>query len=302
MTPKKQSVKPVSIVVPVYNERQVIDIFLSQLEKSLKGRDYEIVVVNDGSDDDSEKVLRKHRGIRLITHPTNRGYGEAIKTGVKNSTNENIAIIDCDGTYCSEDLVKLIEKFKDQAMLIGARSRDGFDEPIMKKLMRKFLFWLAGYLISEKISDLNSGLRIFRKKDFLRFYRLLPSGFSLTSTLTMAFLINGYPLEFIPINYHPRTGKSKINPFRDLFNFLLLILTTVIYFNPLRVFIPLSLFFFGLSLIVGLGSIIFLPRFLDTTTVILFVTGFQVFSVGILADMISKSSIQIGWENENSFN
>lgn len=286
--PKKQSVKSVSVVVPVYNERQVIDTFFGQLKRSLKGKSNEIVVVNDGSDDGSEKVLRKHKGIKLISHSTNRGYGEAIKTGVKNSTNENIAIIDCDGTYCPEDLVKLIEKFKNQTMLIGARSVKGFGEPIIKKLMKKFLSRLAGYLTGEKISDLNSGLRIFKKDDFLRFCYLLPSGFSLTSTLTMAFLINGYPLEFLPISYYPRIGRSKINPFKDVFNFLLLILTTIIYFNPLRVFIPVSLFFFGLSLVVGLGSMIFLPKFLDTTTVILFVTGFQIFSIGILADMICK--------------
>lgn len=292
----------VSVVVPVFNEARAISKFMGKLQETLKEGKFkaEIVVVNDGSTDGSGKILAKVKGIRVFSHQTNRGYGEAIKTGVNQSRYENIAIIDCDGTYEPEDLLRLFKNFSGQIMVVGLRDGKRISESVFRKLTKKFLSRLAGYLSETKIGDLNSGMRVFGKREFLRFSHLFPSGFSLTSTITLAFLICHYPVKYVPISYHSRVGRSKIRPCRDVLSFLSLILTTIIYFNPLKVFLPLSLLFFFLSFLIGIGSFLFLPQFLDTTTVILFVAGFQILSIGILADMISKNNARAGWKNENS--
>lgn len=291
---KKQN-SSVSVVVPVFNEGKVIKRVLSGIKKALRKHRirFEIIVVNDGSTDSSGKILEKEKRITALTHSRNRGYGAAIKTGVRAAKFENIIVIDGDGTYSPEDIALLVKNFKDQEMVVGMRVSKESNELFLRKIMKSILTLLASYLVGEKIPDLNSGLRIFKKGRFIQFFHLLPSGFSLTSTITLAFLANNYSIKFIPIEYYPRIGKSKIKPIKDTFNFLSLILTTVVYFNPLRVFIPLGMFFFFFSFLVASYSFFFLPKFLDTTTVVLFVAGFQIFSIGILADLISKTNSRL---------
>jgi len=281
-----------SVVVPVYNEEKVIKKVLREIKRTLKKEKvrFEIIVVNDGSTDSSGQILEKEKGIRILAHSKNKGYGATIKTGVMKAKFENIIMIDGDNTYSPQDISLLIKNFKDEEMIVGARIGKKIHESFLRKIMKKILVLLASYLVEEKIPDLNSGLRILKKDKFIRFFHLLPSGFSLTSTLTLAFLANDYSLKFVPIGYHSRMGKSKIKPVRDTLNFFQLILRTILYFNPLKVFAPLSLFFFLSSLLVGLYSFFFLPKFMDASTVILFVTGFQILLIGVVADLISKSN------------
>ncbi|HPB31216.1 MAG TPA: hypothetical protein PLB62_07160, partial [Candidatus Sumerlaeota bacterium] len=149
---------------------------------------------------------------------------------------------------------------------------------------------LANFLAGRRIPDLNSGLRAFRKSEAERFLHLLPSGFSLTTTLTLAFLCDDLRVVYMPIDYHRRKGKSKIRPLRDTKNILFTIVRTVVYFNPLKVFLPLGMIFFILALAVLVFSGLFLERVMDGTVAVLTLSAVQLASMGILADLITRRS------------
>ena len=116
----------------------------------------------------------------------------------------------------------------------------------------------------------------------------MPDGFSFTTTITLALLTNGYQVKYIPIDYYKREGKSKIRPVRDTMNFLQLIIKTVLYFNPLKIFIPLGLILLLSGLLVFIYSYLFAPKIMDVTIVILFVSAIQVMAIGMIADLIIK--------------
>jgi len=149
---------------------------------------------------------------------------------------------------------------------------------------------LANYLAATNIPDLNSGMRVMRKSVLMRFLQILPEGFSFTTTITLAMLRNSYRVRFNPIDYRPRTGKSKIRPFADTVGFLLIIIRTVMYFNPLKIFIPIS----AALLLIGLGVLFYsgfvLHRVYDVTVIILISLAIQVAVIGLLADLIDKRS------------
>src|SRR3989338_11136852 len=180
--------------------------------------------------------MAENVGARIITHQQNKGYGASIKTGIKNSSGDFVAIIDGYRSYAGRDLLKLTGYLKENDMVVGSRTKPKIKEQIMRKIAKFFLNRLAAYLVETRIPDLNSGLRIMRRNKLSEFLRILPNGFSFTTTLTLAFLDSGAVVNFIPIDYNKRHGKSKIRPVYDTLNFIQLILRTVLYFNPLRVF------------------------------------------------------------------
>lgn len=282
--------KGVSIVVPVYNEEEGCYEVLSELIKIMEksGFEYEIVAINDGSSDGSAKELDKLKDkIKIVHHPYNRGYGAAIKTGVKNSKYELIAITDADGTYPNYKIPELISLMDRFDMVVGARVGKDAKIPFIRRPAKYFITALANYLTQTKIPDLNSGLRIMKKELILRFLKILPDGFSFTTTITLAALTNGYSIEYVPISYERRKGKSKINPIKDTLNFIQLIIRTVLYFEPLRIFIPISLLLLLSSFLVLFISWLN-GKVMDVTTVILFVASIQMLGIGMLADILDR--------------
>jgi len=171
-------------------------------------------------------------------------------------------------------------------MVVGARINSKSQIPLSRRPTKWVLNQLANYLTKTKIPDLNSGLRIIQRNALNRFMHLLPDGFSFTTTITLAFLTNGYKVKYLPINYYKRKGKSKIRPIRDTLNFLQLIIKTVLYFNPLKIFIPLSFIILALAIIIGAGSFLFAPKFMDTAFIVLCATALQTFFFGLLAEII----------------
>ena len=157
--------------------------------------------------------------------------------------------------------------------------------PFSRRPAKWFLRKLAGYVAGQHIPDLNSGLRVMKKAIVERFSFILPSGFSFTTTITLSMLCNDYLVYYHPINYHKRVGRSKIRPV-DAYHFLLLILRTIIFFNPLRVFLPLGAALFT----VGIGKFVY-DLFLDnlSETAVLGVLGaFIIWGMGLLSDQISR--------------
>lgn len=281
--------KKLSIVVPAYNEERAIGIVLDQLRETMEKSDveYEIIVVDDNSEDATPKAARK-RNVKLLRNRENKGYGSCIKEGIRNARYDLIAIIDADGSYPVKAIPQLLENMGDCDMVVGARTGKDVRIPPIRRLAKWFLRRLASYLAGVKIPDLNSGLRIFRKEVAEEFSYVLPSGFSFTSTITLAMLCNAFSVEFVPIDYYKRAGKSKIKPLRDSINFFQLIVRTVMYFSPLKIFLPLSIALFFVGILVFLYSWLFSPKIMDITVAIIITTSIQVAALGLLADLIGK--------------
>lgn len=284
----------VSIVIPVYNEENIIVKTIEDVMATMKksGYKYEIIPVNDGSNDLSGERMREfeHKEIKYIEHPHNKGYGAALKSGIDAAQYDIIAITDADGTYPNEKLPELIEDVvkKKYDMSVGARIGPSCSIQPSKRLAKWILKKIAEYLAETKIPDINSGLRVFRKEVYEEFKSIIPDGFSFTTTITLASVKNGYKTNYRPIDYYKRVGHSKIHPIKDTLNFFNLIVRTVMYYNPLKVFIPLSLSMFAASFLIFLFSGLFLEKVLDTTTVVFFVTGLQILAIGMIADLIDK--------------
>lgn len=283
-----------SVVIPAYNEEKSIRQTIDQINRILtqEALDYEIIIVDDGSEDRTKEFIKDFKDVILIEHEINKGYGASLKDGIKKAKFGWICIIDADGTYPVEDISKLLSYVPQHDMVTGARTGKFVKIPFLRKPAKWFLNQLANYLTKTKIPDLNSGLRIFRKEIIERFVNLFPDGFSFTTTLTIACLTNNYKVKFIPINYYKREGKSSISAIRDFTGFVQLIIRLVLYFKPLNFFIPMSLFFILLSFIWAMKDLFIFCSLgacqIGIFSVMLFISGLQIGFLGLLADLIIK--------------
>lgn len=276
----------VSVIIPAYNEEGSIT---QQIEALMEmahvyGIEYELIVVDDGSDDGTAQKATE-TGVQVFRHPQNRGYGAALKTGIGSARHETVIIIDADGTYPVDAIPPMLKKSLEYDMVVGARIGENVHIPIIRKPAKWFLQKLASYLAGQRIPDLNSGFRVIKKSLIEKFYAILPSGFSFTTTITLALITNDYTVDYYPIDYGKRVGKSKIRPV-DAYHFLLLILRTIVYFNPLKVFLPLGAALFGM----GLGKFIYdlFLQNLSESAVLGFLGAFIIWAIGLLSDQIAR--------------
>lgn len=282
---------PVSIVIPAFNEEKAIGPQIENLRKVMEsnGWPHEIIVVDDGSTDGTA-VTARGQGVRLVQFPYNRGYGAALKAGISVAQNEWVVITDADGTYPDAAIPPMLDKAGEYDMVVGARISENVHIPLMRRPAKWFLARLAAFLTEQPIPDLNSGLRVIRKSLVAMFDHLLPSGFSFTTTITLALLYNNYRVYYHPIDYFKRVGASKIRP-RHAYQFLMLILRTVVYFNPLRVFLPLGAVFF----LPGLVKLVYDLAHAHISAVALLgvLGGIILWAVGMLADQMSKIGLAL---------
>jgi glycosyltransferase involved in cell wall biosynthesis len=285
-----ENVKPsVSIIIPVYNERETLEGVIRDIRSAIGDSfPYEIIVVDDGSTDGLDLPPIAEIVDQFHTHEKNMGYGVAIKTGLRHSKGEIIVITDADGTYPADAIPRLVVALDDCEMAVGARTGKSVHVPFLRQPVKFLLGFLANYLAEMKIPDLNSGLRAFRKKEAESYYHILPRGFSLTTTLTLAFLCDDLRVQFIPVDYHRRKGTSKIRPIRDTKNIFLTIIRTILYFNPLKICLPVGFIFFALALAVLLYSGLYIGRIMDGTVSVLTLSGVQIIAIGLLADLIVR--------------
>ncbi len=285
-----------SIVVPAFNEADGIGSVLTRLSAVMgaSGIAHEILVVDDGSTDGTARAVQAVLGslphVRLLQHEVNRGYGAALKTGIRAAAAEVVAITDADGTYPNERLPELWKTLvaRRADMVVGARTGDNVHIPLVRRPAKAALGLLANYLSGARIPDLNSGLRVFRKAPVVERFNLISDGFSFTTTVTLALLARSHPVVFVPVDYARRTGSSKIRPLRDTFNFLVLILRVSVFFEPLKVFLPAS----GALAASGLlyGGLQAWAGDLGEGPVLLLVAALQILLVGLIADMISRKN------------
>jgi glycosyltransferase involved in cell wall biosynthesis len=280
-----------SIIIPCYNEGNTIVEVITELREYLDGYlkgQYEILVVDDGSTDDTRERLAQLSGIQVIRHQLNRGYGASIKTGLRQAAGSFAATFDGDGQHYPEDLVKLLQKIKGEGLdlVVGARSKL-FHSNLWRMPGKWLLTWLANYLSKTKIPDLNSGLRVFNKEIISRYLHLCPDRFSFSTTSTLIFLNRGYPLAFVPIGIKKRHGESTVSLMTG-YETLLLILRLICLFEPLRIFIPASMILVFIGTMLGIYPFFILKRGLTTGSVLVILAGILVFFFGLLADQISS--------------
>lgn len=275
-----------SIVIPAYNEEGAVKETIEEVRSAMDplGVPYEIIVIDDGSEDRTLEFARE-TGVKVDTNQVNTGYGASLKRGIKHAQYEYVAIIDADGTYPPRYLPEMLAMCRDQDMVVGDRGAAMKNVPWIRKPAKWVLNTFASFLAERKLNDLNSGLRVFRKSELVPFIPLLPQKFSFTTTITLCMSCNGKRMIYTPIEYGKRVGKSKIRPV-DFINFLILVLRMTVLFNPLRVFIPL-----GLALMT-LGAVKFVYDIwmdnLSETTIFAFLSALIIWSLGLIADMISR--------------
>lgn len=281
----------ISIVVPAYNEEDSLAAVLDELHGALAdtGLEFEILVVDDGSSDATSEIARDCSA-RLVRLPENRGYGSALKIGIRHARYDLICITDADGTYPSKAIATLVDRLLSEGfdMVVGARVGENVAIPWVRRPAKWALARLARLLSGIVIPDLNSGLRIFRRGIVTSFYRLLSNQFSFTTTLTLAMETNGYRVAYVPIDYRPRVGRSKIRPVADTLHFLQLILRITLYFSPLKIFLPLSGLLVLLAVAWGAYTHFVWGRLADVSTLVMAMAALQVGVVGLLAELINQ--------------
>ncbi len=282
----------VSIVIPAFDEEGGIERTVREVREAMRRwpGEHEILVVDDGSSDRTGERARA-AGATLLEHPVNRGYGAALMTGCRAAAHDLIVITDADGTYPAHEIPTLLGLADGYDMVVGARTGGEVHMPLTRRPAKWLLRALASFLAGCRIPDLNSGLRVLHRRHLERFAHLLPSGFSFTTTITLASLCSGQLVRYHPIDYRRRIGESKIRP-AHAFEFLILIVRIIVYFNPLKVFLPLGALLFGAGFLkfvydLAIGN-------LSETAVLGFLGGIIVWALGLLSDQIARVGLGKG--------
>lgn len=278
----------VSIVLPVYNEEGHLEDEIKRIRHAMDDStySYEIVVVDDGSTDSSADIAARIDGVRLLRFATNRGAGSARKYGTMSAEGDVVVWTDVDMTYPNEQIPELVAALDGYDQVVGARTSEKGTVKLLRGPAKWLIRKLASYLSRTDIPDLNSGFRAFRREVGDQFLYLLPRGFSCVTTITMAFLSNGYSVRYVPIDYAPRAGRSKFHWLHDTQRYLLQVVRMVLMHDPIRFFGPPA----ALLGIVGVGKLIY--DLIDknfrvgTNTIVILGLAFALAGIGLIADLM----------------
>lgn len=283
----------VTLLIPAYHEEVGVGRVVAEARAVLAAINelpddrWEVLVVDDGSTDDTARQATL-AGARVVSHRMNLGYGAALKTGLRRARFETIVIADADGTYPVSAVGELLAILAESDMAVGARTGADVHIPLVRRPAKWVLTMTAQFLVGRSIPDLNSGLRAFRRHEAMRFMSLYPAGFSFTTTITLAYLSSDLTVDYLPIDYHPRVGHSKIRPIRDTKNLFMTVLRSILFFNPLRVCLPAGLFLLAVALVFVLFIRDANNHIMDGTVTVLVVAGLQIIIMGFLADILAR--------------
>jgi len=276
-----------TVIIPVYNEEEAIRRTLDELLSAVEDLGWHIIVVNDGSEDQTGSILDSFADrLNVITHPYNRGYGAALKTGIRAAKTELIAIYDSDGQHRPDDLLLLSREAGDADLVIGERTA-GSRVDLFRVPGKWFLTHAANFIVGRKIPDLNSGLRVFKRAFIKKILHLMPEGFSFTSTSTVAGMKMGFMVKFVPIQTRKRIGTSTVRQVRHGFMVLMLILRLVVLFSPLRIFMPVSIALAALGSAYAVYVIATVRLTLANGALLCLLAALMIFFFGLVVDQIS---------------
>ena len=287
-----------TVLLPAYNEEEAIGRVLDEIVEALANvfpvdgaTAYEIVVVDDASTDRTAELAEQFARacwqchVRVLRCPERRGAGAARKVGIRQARGEIVVMLDADGSYPPGAIAELLQYFPAYDQVNGARTSEQGSMPWLRRPAKWFIRKLACYLTGHAIPDLNTGLKAFKRDAMLPWLWVVPDGFSCVTTMTLAFLTNGHSVKYVPISYRPRIGRSKFHPIKDTFAYLGTVLRMVLYFRPLKVFLPLS----GLMIAAGVAKST--TSFLTTgsmqeSDIVIMTAGFMTCMLGLLAEVI----------------
>ncbi|GBG15668.1 glycosyl transferase family 2 [Novimethylophilus kurashikiensis] len=272
-----------SLILPAKNESAALDFLLPKIRQYAK--DAEIIVVDDGSSDDTEAVCQKHK-VKIVSNPYSKGNGAAIKAGARAATGEVLVFMDADGQHRPEDIPRLLDTVNQGFdMVVGARSRAS-QAGVHRAAANGFYNRLATWMVGHPILDLTSGFRAVKANKFRQFIYLLPNGFSYPTTITMSFFRAGYSVEYVPIVAPKRIGNSHIRLLRDGARFLIIIFKIGTLYSPLKLFAPISFSFFLMGLGHYLYTYLTVHRFTNMSA-LLFISAVMVFLIGLISEQIT---------------
>ena len=285
--PNPESGLDVSVVLPVYNEAAHLEKEVRRISDALDASrfSYEIVIVDDGSTDGSG-ALAESLGVRVLRFATNRGSGSARKYGTMVARGTVVVWTDVDMTYPNDAIAELVESMRGFDQVVGQRTSEHGTVRLLRTPAKAFIRKLASYLSKTHIPDLNSGFRAFRRDVADQFLYLLPRGFSCVTTITLAFLSNGYSIKYLPIDYAPREGESKFHWWHDTRRYVLQVVRMILMHEPIRFFGPIS---FGVG-VIGVGKLIF-DLFdknfrVGTNTIVILGLALALAGVGLITDLM----------------
>jgi polyisoprenyl-phosphate glycosyltransferase len=296
--PQGEDSLDVTIVLPCYNEQ---DHVMEEIERITAAMDaseytYELLVIDDKSTDNTLEVLKaalpKFPQMRLMPFRHNGGSGTARRIGTREAFGRVVVWTDADMTYPNERIPEFVKYLEDNPatdQVVGARTTEEGTHKVLRVPAKWVIRKIAEKLAASKIPDLNSGLRAFRRDVSLPYLRLLPPGFSCVTTITMSFLSNQHAVDYLPIDYAKRAGTSKFHFVKDAYRYILQVLRMVMYFNPIKVLMPIALTLLGLSFIKGIVDVIRYNFGITTNAVLLFISGLLIFTLALLADLIVRS-------------
>ena len=284
-----------TVVIPVFNEEGAIGATLESLIAHRVTDIAEVIVVNDGSTDGTAGIVRKYP-VTLLQHPVNKGYGAALKTGIRHSRSENVIIMDSDGQHSAQELLQIHDALARYPMVIGERTSESHQ--VESRKFGKWIIRVVGErLVEQKLPDFNSGFRGFKRRHIAALLHLMPNGFSFSTTSTLAFLKLGHVIGTVPIHVTPRVGrKSSVRPLKDGTKTLMLMLRIIMLFNPLKIFFPMSVGVGACGALLGLYDVLTGHR-VSNGSVVLMVFAMFLFFFGLLADQVSMLNLR---ENDAS--
>jgi glycosyltransferase involved in cell wall biosynthesis len=290
MPTEKKSMPRISVIIPALNEGLVIGNVVKQIHAVVDKLDknHEIIVVDDGSTDDTAQQARE-AGAVVIQHPYNIGNGASVKSGIRHARGQILVTIDGDGQHDPNDIPRLVERIGPYDMVVGSRNRES-DTAAHRDIANMVFNSLASYVSERKIEDLTSGFRAVKAHIARQFVYLLPNKFSYPSTITLSVVRAGYSLGYESIKFAGRDKKtkSKIKPLQDGLRFLMIILKIAVFYAPLKIFVPLSLFIFLLGISYGLMRIFVLNAPYGQTSALLMSTAALTFMVGLVSEQIAQ--------------
>ena len=288
------SEKPaLTVVVPAYNEAATIEGVLEDLLQVAEQQHWEVIVVDDGSSDETSKILAALESrtplaavlFHVVRHGRNRGYGAALKSGIRRASAKRVASMDADGQHHAAQLLDLLTHADQNDMVVGQR-RGILHSPLWRIPGKMVLGAMATFLLRRRIPDLNSGLRLFRTDIIRRYLHLCPDGFSFSTTSTLVLLDRGYEVHFVPIDVAARVGRSAVSVATGL-RAVLLIIRLAMLLAPLRLFLPVGVASAAVGVVWAIPYLID-GRGLTTTALLLILNGLLIVLFGFLADQIAE--------------
>ena len=288
----------VSIILPCHNEEGHVVAEVARICEAMdtSGYDYELVAYDDASTDGTlarlYEAAPQYPHLQVVHFHRNGGSGTVRRIGTQQARGEIVVWTDADMTYPNEripELVQMLEKEPTLDQVVGARTSEEGTHKVLRVPAKWFIRKIAEVLTNSQIPDLNSGLRAFRRQVSLPYLRLLPPGFSCVTTITIAFLSNQHDVRYVPIEYAKRSGTSKFRFVSDAYRYILQVLRMVMYFNPLKVLMPVALALLALGVAKGIFDMVVHPLLFSINTVLIFVSGLIIASLALLADLIVRS-------------